>query len=276
MPVHEFTNSPSYGDDGGLERTFIVHGVLDDTEALGVAYAAADEFYAYRVRQRHPSIRKFGHGLWEIVFRYKLPDEQQNDQGQPPDGEPPEGVLEFDTSGATQHITTALEQMHYPPNAPDMKQAIGVGRDTVEGTDVIVPRLTLANTRRPPGIITGEYIKDLARMTGRTNSAPYTIVGRLGSLTGPQVSVQFEAGELRFDGAAPADAGKITYRWEASENATQIEISSGLTVGSKKGHQYLWVKFKNEESRDNLVQVPQFAYVATIYEEADFRAVLGF
>ena len=46
-------------------------------------------------------------------------------------------------------------------------KVIGASGDSVEGTDIVVPKLTLSLARRPPRL-NGDYIKNLSRLTGKT------------------------------------------------------------------------------------------------------------
>jgi hypothetical protein len=74
---------------------------------------------------------------------------------------------------------------------------------------------------------------------------------------------------------------EITYRFEASQNVSELTIpGTGIQVSDKRGHDYMWVRFKKEEAveggKPHLVQVPEFAYVSRVYREADFKSVLGF
>lgn len=266
--AYEAHESPQYADDGSLTRTFIVEGSQDALQSEGVAFGAASTDYEGRIRGNKFNTERLGFSTFKCGIKYELPP--QDPSQQPPNNDPPQGIIEFDTAGGTQHITTAKAQTHYPQNAPDMKRAIGVGRDTVEGVDIIVPSLQFTVTRHfPIAQITGGYIKDLARLTGKTNKLDYDLDGET-----------FEAGELLFMGASGGCRGRpdweIAFRFQAEQNNTNLDVSPTITGITKKGHQYLWVRFKQEESQNNLVQVPEFAYVATVYEEEDFKAILGF
>lgn len=270
MPyTYEAHESPSYSDDGSLERVFFVNECQDGAQAEGLVMAAAFPTYEGRIREARPAVNRLGFNTFRGTIKYKPPPLDDDQQSQTPNTDPPGGILEFDTSGGTQHVTTALAQTNYPANAPDMKRAIGVGTDTVDGTDVIVPKLSLTITRHwQIAQVTGAYVKNLARLTGKTNGLEYALSGEL-----------FDVGELLFLGATGTCRGRpdweITYRFEASQNGL-IDVSPTLTQIPKQGHQYLWVKFKHEANANHLVQVPEFAYVATVYYPADFRAFLGF
>jgi hypothetical protein len=95
-------------------------------------------------------------------------------------------------------------------------------------------------------------------LTGKTNNASFAT---------------FAEGELLFLGAdfSAASGGEvsITYKFVASPNRT------GLTVGpitgiAKKGHEYLWVLYRPNQSGNFLVKVPVAVYVHKVYESGDF------
>lgn len=269
----EAQESPIYSDDGSLVRHFFVEECQDASQAEALAFGAAITIYEGRIRESQGNARSIGYQTFQVEIKYKPPPPDPNDPSQqPPNNDPPTGILEFDASGTTQHITTAVvNQWHYPSGAPNMKGAIGVGKDAVEGTDIIIPALQFTITKHfAIAQITGTYVKNLARLTGKTNQVDYNLSGE-----------DFEAGELLFMGASGSCRGRldweISYRFSASENIANYTIpGTTIKVTEKRGHDYLWIRFKGEESSNNLVQVPEFAYVARVYKEADFKQVLGF
>jgi hypothetical protein len=269
----EHQESPVYSDDGSLTRVWNVADCQDHNQAEALAFGANAPIYEGRIRKGQGNVSRTGYSTFRVEIKHEPPPPDPNDPSQqPPNNDPPGGILEFDAAGTTQHITTAVvNQWHYPNNAPNMKGAIGVGKDTVEGTDIIIPTLQFTITKHfPIAQVSGTYVKNLARMTGRTNQLDYNLAGE-----------DFEAGELLFLGASGSCRGRldweISYRFSASENIENYKIpGTSITVASKKGHDYLWIRFKQEESQDNLVQVPEFAYVARVYKDADFKTILGF
>ena len=60
----------------------------------------------------------------------------------------------------------------------------------------------------------------------------------------------------------------------ASPNRTNIVIGE-ITVASKKGWEYLWVRYADAEdaAAKAIVKVPVAAYVEKVYEEGDFAAL---
>jgi hypothetical protein len=176
-------------------------------------------------------------------------------------------TLSFDTQGGTVHITSSKSTIGKYPNgvAPDYKQAIGVHGDEVDGCDVVVPALKLQLTyKHPAGIISLPRIKLLALATGTVNSDTF--------LTFPPGSVLF-LGCSGTEGTATET--EITYHFACSENADSLTVGD-ITGINKKGHDYLWVSFKDDVDGGRAVKVPQFVYVERVYKFASLSGILGF
>ena len=177
--------------------------------------------------------------------------------------------ISFDTSGGTVHITTSKETVTSKKvgggAADDQKQSIGVNGDNVDGTDIIIPALKIQiEFRHPQGQINIDQIKNLARSTGVVNSASF---------------LGFAAGEVLFLGcsgrAGSQSETSVSYSFACSENAT------GLTFGDvpaidKRGHDYLWIAFKEKVDAATPTRVPEAAYVERVYRYADLRSIVGF
>lgn len=150
-------------------------------------------------------------------------------------------------------------------DAPDHQGAIGVTKDSVAGTDVVVPKLEFSITR-DLNVLTLAYIQTLKSLTGKLADAEY---------------MGFAKGELLFLGASGAGATgdkkpRVTYKYAVSENKEDIFISDDLTVPAKLGWEYLWVTYEDSiDSNGNLVAKPAAAYVEEVYEFADMKQ-LGF
>lgn len=174
--------------------------------------------------------------------------------------------LSFDTTGGTLHIRTSKETVaSFPAGAPDHQQAIGVEGDNVAGVDIVIPALKLTVTfKHPAGVITLPRIKQLARLTGKTND---------------DVWLTFERGEVLFLGATgsenPGVEAEVSYSFACSENLPAHDIGAIANV-TKRGHEALWITFEPAVDGGNPVRRPIHAYVERVYDEEDFRAQLGF
>jgi hypothetical protein len=264
MPCHESPNV-SIAEDGTLKLSYFVWEVIDEQQAEDMVYAKAPPIYNRRLRTGRPSLQSIGRGVWEAEVDYTKVAFDIGGVPPPDPGGPPADIVEFDTGGGTQHITTAISQGYAPSHAPNMKNAIGVSNGTVEGCDIVIPKLALSLTKHLSfAFVTPEYIKNLARLTGKTNSQQYGV---------------FEEGELLFLGARGSARGldywEITLQFEASQNNPNLQVAPGIVV-DKFGHEYLWVLFKSVKEGQHIVQQPEFAYVAKVYESEDFFQVLGF
>lgn len=281
-------NGPSSSGESA-EATVIVHECQDLEQAIAVAFGEAPSVLLGLPREAIPaSAKPIGFETYEVTFSYPSPDELGDNSPPEPPNEttPSDAVLEFDTGGGSQHITTAIQQRR-TPGAPDRFRAIGVSVDkggdvSVEGVDVVIPDFNFSLTIQWPAQAInnaggGSYIFGLYGLTGRTNSSPYTVVG---TFQGVPLTMTFAAGELLFMGARGSGSGRflsITYSFKASPNK-QVTVDDEIQAISKKGHEYLWVQFKTIENTTppGFVQRPQFVYVAQVYDEADFQQILGF
>jgi len=216
-----------------------------------------------------------GPDSWDIDIRYGTEDDRKSH-------EVPEAGFwrfSFDTTGGSHKVTQSLETIHRveadPADpAPDLKQAIGWNGTKVQGVEIVVPKLEFNITAYyEPASITSDYMKNLARKTGRTNAA---------------VWLGFAEGEVLYmgstgDGDVPLASGArvkpipIVHKYAASENVTALAVGD-MTVPTKKGFEYLWVRYKQIESADakNLIPKPVHAYVERVYEKVDFAALFGF
>ena len=175
---------------------------------------------------------------------------------------------DFDTTGGTIHISTSLETRNsYGTSTPiDYKQSIDVRPSgDVVGTEKIIPALKInATFTHPPGIVNLGYARTLAGITGTVNSTPF---------------LTFRPGEVLFLGASGSDGAdtesRVRYQFAMSENADGLSIGDIVGI-AKKGWDYIWIRFEDEETGGYTARVPKWAYVERVYEEIDLAAFLGF
>ncbi len=80
---------------------------------------------------------------------------------------------------------------------------------------------------------------------------------------------------MLFLGASGTKRGggdwEITFRFAASRNRTNLTIGD-ITGISKKGWEYLWVRYADAEDANAkaLIKKPVAVYVEKVYEEGDF------
>jgi hypothetical protein len=243
-------------DSPSVDLVYVVQGTEDDSAVRSLVEATVPAIYAGLVFQSY-HIAHQGGGVWEATARYGK--HEPKDTG--------DSSFSFDTGGGTTHITQSLQTLgSYAPLgsvAPNFQGAIGVTTDSVEGTDITVPIYNFTETHYiPTALVTGAYKLVLFALTGKLNA---------GTFKG------FAPGEVLFLGASGSQRGQedweITYRFAASPNV------SGLSVGpiagiSKRGWDYLWVRYADAEDEYVLVKQPIAAYVERVYESGNF-ALLG-
>lgn len=261
MPIEVEEKFGSRSGDGvtSQERLYTVRGTTDETLALNAAYTAAPLYGGVTgsLRRKPPTIEQIGEDLWEVRVQYSVLDD----------------VFTFDTTGGSQHITQSLQTLNrYPAAAPDFKGAVGVSRDSVDGTDITVPVFSFAVTKvEPVEDVPANYVQTLYNLTGRTNSASYI-------LTVDNVSMTFEPAELLFLGASGnkriREHWEFNYRFAASPNVSDITLG-GITGITKRGWDYLWVRYADHEDTDSasIVKRPAAVYVERVYESGDFSTL---
>lgn len=154
-------------------------------------------------------------------------------------------------------------------NGPDYKQAIGVTRDSVTGTDIFAPKFEFSITRsyyplRLP------FMRTIRSTCAKTNDRPWN---------------GFATGEVIYLGAtgqvAPGSVWRVTHKFAAGENLYAVPVSVNATSGKpelvipyKGAWEYLWAVYGPQVEANQLIEVPKAAYVERVYRAANFT-VLG-
>jgi len=252
------------GSDGAAESAeflYTLRGVSSEGDARILATNSTPTTYGVLSRRQievkpvHIDTTNADGCIWDVTVQFGPKDE-------PEAGDEP--TFSFDTTGGTQHITQSRQNISKTAAsgaAPDFKGAIGVTSNGVEGVDITVPVYAFTYTYYlEPERVTQGFRAQIFNLTGKVNS---------GSFRG------FAAGEVLFLGATGSvrrgERWEITFRFAASQNRTNINVG-GITVPSKKGWEYLWVKYAEQEdtAAQTLVQQPVAAYVERVYDEASF------
>ncbi len=250
------------GQNPSVELRYVIRGTNDDIEARNALLAGSPATYdpwgsgLIFLPRDTVTVQPVGDLLWEGIVRY----------GQVPQTDA--AVFSFDTGGGTQHIThsraTIARYAPYGQVAPDCKGAIGVTPDSVEGVDITVPVYQFAETHYlADAVVTPAYKATLFALTGAVNSQPFKGLA---------------AGECLFLGAAGTQRGQgdweLAYRFAASPNVTNLTIGD-ITGISKKGWEYLWVRYADTEDTTAkvLVKRPAAVYVEQVYPYGDLTAL---
>lgn len=268
------------------QKSYKVFGTTDDTVVHAEANANISANLAYwqypgqpnvQLRAESYSVNYLGDDAWQVTISYEKTG--ADDDGQT---DPLRRSRSFDTSGGTQHITQADggkitstgtttvrtgTETRFPSNAPSMNSAIGVDGDSVAGVDIVVPALSWTESYDvPSSYVTAAYIRRVAALTGTTNDATFR---------------GFAAGEVLFTGCSgnqdwDADRGdgpwSLSYKFVASPNVTGQTIGTIENI-SKKGHDYLWVRYEDSVSGSDLIKRPKYVYVNTVYKEGAFSGL---
>ena len=208
------------------------------------------------------TVEQVAPGIWDGIVTYSTWGEQQKKKDPPATGD---AIFDFDTTGGTQHITQSLKTLNkYPATAPYFQGAIGVTHDNVEGVDITVPIYQFAETHIfPADAVTMEYRGKLFYLTGKVNKAPFK-----GCKAGECLFLG-ASGSLQVSGAIRQ--WEIAFKFAASPNAENLTVGP-ITGINKKGWEYLWVRYEDDEDDKAkvLVKRPTAAYVEKVYEEGDF------
>jgi len=251
------------GDKSSVTFHYVLDGTADDLTAKTLLLDSTPTTYDGLVRDECTLEPIFvdtvsGVGKWECRVRYVKPGYAPPEVG--------ESSFSFDTGGGTQHVTQSLATVgrYSSGNAPDFGGAIGVTSDNVEGVDITAPVYSFSETHwLADSAVTQGYKTTLFNLTGKVNGAPFKGMA---------------AGECLFLGASGskrgADDWEITYRFAASPNRTNITIGDIGGI-SKKGWEYLWVRYADSEdtAAKAVVKKPVAVYVERVYEEGNFAAL---
>lgn len=201
-------------------------------------------------------------GIWFAELEHIDPDSPDNDE------ERVENTFSFDTGGATTNVTVPLKNQsaHQASGQQvtdsEIPKAINVDKDgKPQGVDIVIPQFEFSVTKYfISSIVTLPYLSSLHEQTGTINNVAWK---------------GFGPGSVLFKGASgqssddPSKPVPITFKFAASKNLTDFKVGD-ITVPSKDGWQYMWVKFETTTVNKELVTKPKLVFVADIYESTDF------
>ncbi len=255
------------GPDPRFQMKYVIIGTNDEVAGRIALMAFSPTGYDLYgngtvVLQREDSeISNRGHLLQEAVVNYTM------------FGSPSIPFAEFDTTINTAHISQSLTTTRYPTGpvagfqVPNFNGAIGVSGDgEVQGVDIPVPGMEWTETySKTLAEVTNSYIDLLVNMRGTVNNNVFR--GRpIGSVLFLGAAGRSNLVESKWD---------ISYKFMYSPNAQNITVG-GITVASKKGHEYLWALYENTEDTNAglVVRRARGVYVEKVFEESAF-SVLG-
>lgn len=162
--------------------------------------------------------------------------------GAPTKPEPNAPTWSFDTTGGTRKVTQAVAHIgDYAPagqTAPNFGGAIGVTPEgNVEGVEVPAPSGKYSeHWVLLKAFVTDAYLRMLAGMTGTVNAVPFR-----GSAPG---EVMFMGAQAR-----PRDKNwvEIDFTFSLSPNAFNVAAGDGIAIPFKRGWDYVWVRYVDDE-----------------------------
>jgi len=250
-------------------KSYKIFGTQDDVEvhtAVSNAIASTLTYWQYpglptmQLRAEQYSVSYLGDDAWQVTISYEK-------NGAEDGTDPLKRARSFDTSGGTKHMTQAYAESRFGTGAPDQKMAIGVDSNGVNGIDIVVPQLQWQESYDVPNAyVTSSWIRGVAGVTGTTNSSAFR---------------GFEAGEVLFVGCSGSQEWddqkgrgpwSLAFRFVAEKNVTGQTIGD-ITGVSKKGHEYLWVRYEDAVDSNVLLKKPKAVYVNKVYRESDFSAL---
>jgi len=219
------------------------------------------------------SAKHLGNGIWEVEAEYVTSGggTQESQQQQGGGGEVPVGVVRnitYNSTGGTQKITCGISEQRAGPNAIDMKMAIGVNGDNVEGVDIVVPVFEWTEEYEVPGTnIAASYFKKCAALTGTINQLMFRgyAVGDVlflgltgGSTFNPNQTLGSEVAST-----------KLSFRFAAKENE-EIKVGN-LSITPTNGWDYIWIKYDDDVANGVGLKKPVAIYANQVYKYGDFR-----
>jgi hypothetical protein len=251
------------------QKSYKIFGTADDVElhtAINSEISANGAYWQYpgvagmQLRAEQYSVSFLGDNAWQLTISYSKDGAEDGDN-------PLKRSRSFDTTGGTQHITQAYGETKFGTNAPDQQKAIGVDSNGVNGVDIVVPQLQWQESYDVPNaFVTDAYIRGVSGVTGTTNNATFR---------------GFEAGEVLFVGCSGSQEWddqkgrgpwSLSFRFVASKNVTGETIGD-ISGVSKRGHEYLWVRYEDAVSSNVLLKKPKAVYVNKVYRESSFSAL---
>lgn len=247
-----FTSRLQTSTDNISERSvatleFLLKGFADEPSAIDALSGASSDVYNGLRYHSCELTECLNDGIWKGKARYVAK---------------PATVVQYDSTGGTQHITQSIATVgKYGAFSDELGNAIGVDGDNVAGVDKVVPIFNWTETH---------FLEDAElnvpvyyALTGHVNSDSFQ---------------GYNAGEVLFYGVTGQE--REDGLWEVSFKFGYQPNASSLTVGTipgieKKGWEYLWVFYANAVDTTAKVKIkkPTAVYVEQIYDYGPFASL---
>ena len=205
------------------------------------------------------SLEQVSHNKWEAIVEYTFKNVN-------------EYAFSFDTTGGTQKLTQSYETVgRFAPDGetpPNHYGAIGVSDKGIDGCDVIMPTLSFTMSHTRNGILDLDFIRSVADLTGKVNSAYF---------------LSFVEGTVLFEGASGSQkftsedfpTFDLTYKFRVSPTVYNMPVGD-IHVDVKRGWDYFWVQYEeiDDEEAGSIVKYPIAAFTERVYHDADLNILL--
>lgn len=243
------------------ENQYIVKGCTDQEQAITSLLSAISEKYLSLPLEHVAVDERCGSDTWKLTAYYTK--ESNSDSGG--DDQDAESSFSFDTSGGTKHLTHSLDTVKKSSGAPQTNQAIGFDGTNVQGVDVTMPVYNFSETHFfKKSKVSTSFKKKIMELTGKVNNSSFK---------------GFSKGQVLFLGASGSrngessdDLWQITFKFAVSPNQSGIKVGN-ISVGSKQGWQYLWVRYGKDSDGKNITAKPIGAYVQQVYEYGNLKGL---
>jgi hypothetical protein len=264
-------NSHVIDADGYLQSADVSYLIFDhenETDVLDYARTVIPNKITFRDRSvdldNIEIMERRAQDVWKVTAHYPANKDNYTDQQSQ---EIPE--FSFDISAGTKHITHSKETVFSAAaepgeTAPDYGGAINVNQDNkIDGVDIVNSVFSFSEKHYfSNSKMDNTFKRQIASLVGTVNDSTFK---------------QWEAGELLFMGATGSRRGKtskdkweVTFRFAVSMNASNIEVGD-ITVPSKNGWDYLWVKYANDVNDNMLTKKIEAVYVERVYDYESFN-----
>lgn len=244
-------------------------GIIEVSDAIS---PYLPRYYATRAgywRRKGITIKGLGNQVFECAGEYTTLLQNIGGDGNTDsnNAQPTAGSIAWDTTGATEHMTSARgERVIQGGGNDDFGGAINLQGTSVQGIDVIVPSLKYSETWIMPAQLgmNPSFVKSVYKLTGTVNASPFRA---------------FEPGEALFMGGRAQWSGdqpftSVTFDFQVRANDPQFYVK-GISPTPKKGWEYPWVVYKSDTTPGGLlIQIPRCLVIDVIYEEKDWSGLL--
>ena len=257
ITVEELQLSREMQEDNTASLLYSITGSTDSGDVINAVNAAAPATFEglYRgyitVTPVVIDTDTPANSTWKAEVAYKAANYSPPKTG--------ESVFTFDTTGGSQHVQQAIETISTVGDKAKHNGAINFDGETVNGIDIVSPKYGFTETHYlETSIVTDSYKHQIFWLTGTVNN---------GTFKG------YAAGEVLFLGARGSQRSnedwEITFSFACAPSVENFNIPELGNV-SKKGWEYLSVRYDPNAETNGIGVKPIQADVFKVYQERNF------